>query len=64
VHLAIGMLLWLGFAIAFGVGSGRLMSRRGYPSWLGFSIGFVLGVFGLVIALVAPRRASTYDAAP
>ena len=43
-------------AILFGWGSGTIARNKGYSFGLFFVIGFFLGLIGLIVALLIPRR--------
>jgi hypothetical protein len=49
------------FMAAFAVGTGALASSKGYNAVLWSMIGLFLGIIGLLIALVLPKRKPAFQ---
>ena len=47
--------------LAFTLGTGRIAERKGHSFALWAAIGFFLGIIGLVIALLIPRKSPAYS---
>ena len=56
LELIIIFVLVLMFPIVFGSASAIFASRKGLNVFLGFILGAVLGIIGLVIVLIIPRK--------
>jgi hypothetical protein len=61
VALIVGVFVWM---VAFVVGTGYLAERKGYSFGLFAALGLFLGIIALIIALVLPKKAPSFDSAP
>lgn len=55
------LLIALAVMAGFTIGTGMIADRKGYNFLLFAIVGLFLGIFGLLIAAVLPRRKSAYD---
>ena len=50
------LIVVLAIVVVFGIPSAIVASRKGLNVYLGFILGAVLGIVGLVIVLIIPRK--------
>lgn len=55
------LLIALAVGAAFAVGTGKIAEGKGYSFGLFAAIGFFLGIFGLLVAAVLPRKKPAYQ---
>ena len=60
MDVLIPVVIALGIAVAFTVGTGHVAERKGYSFALWAAIGFFLGLIGLLIAALLPTKKHAY----
>jgi hypothetical protein len=55
------LLIALAVMAGFTIGTGMIADRKGYNFLLFAIVGLFLGIFGLLLAAVLPRRKTGYD---
>jgi uncharacterized membrane protein YiaA len=58
VVLIVGVFVWM---VGLVVGTGYLAERKGYSFGLFAVLGLFLGVIALIVALVLPKKAPSFD---